>query len=197
MLVVGLTGGIGSGKSLVSAAFADLGVPIVDADIVAREAVAPGQPALKAIEAHFGPEVMSNDGELNRAALRSVIFNDPQQKLWLESLLHPRVRQMIEEQLANAPGPYAILVSPLLIETRQTELVSKVVVVDALEDTQLQRAKARDDSSIPLIQRIMASQLSRQDRLAYADYIVDNEGSVENTQEQVKALHQTFLDLTK
>ena len=196
MTAIGLTGGIGAGKSFVADAFARLGAHIVDADVLARAVTAAGEPVLGAIRAHFGEQVLLADGHLNRAWLREVIFREPQQKTWLEALLRPLVRARIMAALAQPCDTYHILVSPLMFETKQTVLVSRVIVVDVNEETQLERACRRDGADPAAIRRIIASQVPRAEKLARADFIVDNNGSREATIAQVEQLHRTLLTLT-
>lgn len=197
MLTIGLTGGIGSGKSAACKHFESLGVPIVDADMVARDVVQPNEPALQTIASHFGPEVLTN-GELNRVWLRQRIFEQPSEKLWLEQLLHPIIRERIIlslQQFAASSAHYAILASPLLIESQQTQLVDRVVVIDVPETLQLSRTTARDKVSSEQIQAIMATQLLRSERLACADDVIDNSGSDQHLQDQVNALHRCYSAL--
>ncbi len=186
--IIGLTGGIGSGKSLVAARFAELGVTVVNADTVAREVVAKGEPALDAIRAHFGEDIVLPNGELDRRKLREIIFNDPAQKKWLEALMHPIIRLRIVDQLHAAISPYAILESPLLLETDQHLLVEKIIVVDVDETTQIVRASARDGSDATQIKNIIASQMPRSEKLQKADFVIDNSGSKEATFLQVESL---------
>lgn len=189
MYVVGITGGIGSGKNAVTDLLANLGIIIVDADVVAREIVDKGQPALSQIAAHFGAEVISATGELNRAILREKIFSDPNAKTWLEALLHPIIRKSIVEQLRASKSPYTVLSSPLLLETDQYKLVNTVIVVDASEENQLVRTVKRDCSSEQQIKAIMAAQLPRKERTAKADRIIDNNSDLQSLEQQVKQLH--------
>ena len=190
--IIGLTGGIGSGKSLVAARFAELGVTVVNADTVAREVVAKGEPALDAIRAHFGEDIVLAEGELDRRKLRGIIFDDPAAKKWLEDLLHPIIRLRIVEQLNSAKSAYAILESPLLLETDQHLLVEKIIVVDVDESTQIMRASARDGSDVTQIKNIIASQMSRAEKLQKADFVIDNNSRKEATLQQVDALHKTL-----
>lgn len=194
-MVVGLTGGIGSGKTVVSDMFAKLGVTIVDADICARIVVEKGKPALAAIHEHFGDDVIDKTGELQRAVLRQIIFSQPAEKLWLESLLHPIIFEEILSQLQHATSPYAILVSPLLVETGQTALCNRILVVDAPEALQLSRTMSRDNNSSDQVNAIMASQSSRETRLAHADDVLVNDGDLQALTERVLNLHQHFLCL--
>lgn len=195
-LIVGVTGGIGSGKSAVMQAFEQLGIVAEDADVMARVVVEPGKPALKAILEHFGPDVLAPDGSLNRPALRQLIFSDADAKQWLENLLHPLINQELEERLSAAQSPYALLVSPLLFETGQDRLVDRVLVVDVPETVQLERASQRDGVDIAQIRRIMASQMDRQERLARADEVLDNREDLASMREQVERLHQRYLEMS-
>ncbi|MBE94396.1 dephospho-CoA kinase [Marinobacter sp.] len=195
MAVVGLTGGIGSGKSTVVRLFGALGVHWVDADDVAREVVEPGTPALERISEHFGQKILLPDGGLDRAALRRIVFDAPEERAWLESLLHPVIREELMRQLHpdNYALPYVLLVSPLLLETDQHELVDKVVVVDVPVDVQIQRTMARDTNDREQVERIIAAQMPREQRLQKADDVVDNNLAMIDVERQVEQLHQTFL----
>lgn len=193
MLRVGLTGGIGSGKSLVANFFKQLGICIVDADSIARSATPVGSPLLEQIATHFGSQVLTASGELNRSYLRSIVFNDREQRLALESLVHPVVRAQIEINLQNAVGDYVILESPLLFETRQSRLVNKIIVVDVPEALQLERAGQRDHAHKEEIAKIMAVQTLREERLANADFVIDNSSTIEATKTQVYSVHQALL----
>ena len=194
-LIVGLTGGIGSGKSTVAKAFIALGIQVVDADYASRALVEPGMPALKAIVAHFGTKLMLPDGCLNRSALRQIIFSDKMQKSWLESLLHPLIQDWIRSQLklALASSPYVILESPLLFEAEQHLLVSEVLLVDVPVELQLTRAMARDSNTKEQIQSIINAQMSRLDRLGRADLVFDNSLPENTVPARVQDLHQQFL----
>ncbi len=195
MRTIGITGGIGSGKTALTDYLSEKGITIVDADLAARVIVEPGRPALHAIFEHFGPELALEDGSLDRAALRGIVFADPEARLWLEQLTHPLIGQEIQDQLARAAGPYRVLSSPLLLEGSQATLVDYVVVVDVPEDLQVQRASARDNNDPAQIKRIMAAQLARSDRLAKADYVVDNSGDLKKLYTQAEALHEHLLNL--
>lgn len=195
MFIVGLTGGIGSGKSAVADMFREQGITVVDADIAARQVVVKGSPALSAIANHYGRDILLPDGTLNRSKLRDIIFADETAKQWLEALLHPLIGKWIKEELASAASPYAILESPLLIEAGQDQLSDRILVVDLPEILQQQRAAARDNADPEQIRAIMASQLPRNERLAKADDIVDNSETLEQTREQVLQLHQQYLKL--
>jgi dephospho-CoA kinase len=194
-LIIGLTGGIGSGKSTVAEAFRQLGIETVDADQASRAVVEPGMPALAAISAQFGSQIIQADGGLDRAALRQIIFTDPAQKLWLESLLHPLIRDWIIEQLKAATSPYVILESPLLFETDQHQLVHKTVLVDLPEALQIERACARDGNQADQIQRIIDAQMPREEKLSRADIVLDNSESLDTLAARVTAVHQTLLSL--
>jgi dephospho-CoA kinase len=196
-MIVGLTGGIGSGKSEVSRRFEQLGITVVDADIVSREVVCIGSAALTAIATHFGKDILNADGSLNRAQLRSRIFENLEEKRWLENLLHPIVRKEILNQLTQSQTPYSILSSPLLFETKQNELVSRVLVIDATEDLQLKRASARDTNNTDQIQKIMATQISRVERCKKADDIIENHGDLNELDSAVKKLHTFYLQLAE
>lgn len=195
MAVVGLTGGIGSGKSTVARLFGALGVHWVDADDVAREVVEPGTPALERIAEHFGQEILLPDGGLDRAALRRIVFDAPKERTWLESLLHPVIREELMRQLHpdNYALPYVLLVSPLLLETDQHELVEKIVVVDVPVEVQIERTMARDTNDREQVERIIAAQMPREQRLQKADHVVDNNRAMIDVERQVEQLHQTFL----
>lgn len=194
MYVVAITGGIGSGKTTVANQFAALGVEVVDADLIARDVVAPGTPALAAIASHFGPEILTEQGLLDRRALRERIFSDPAAKSWLNALLHPIIRSEMLRQCAAASSPYCLLVVPLLVENRLTELADRVLVIDVDEATQIERTCRRDGVSREQAQAILASQASRSERLAMADDVLDNQsGTTETIQERILALHETYL----
>jgi len=196
-LKIGLTGGIGSGKSLISAEFESLGITVIDADIIAKDTVKLDSDALHAITQHFGKHILLSDGHLNRAALRDIIFSNGVEKRWLESLLHPLINQQIERALAAASSPYAVLASPLLLEGDQKNQVDRIVVVDVPIDIQLDRASARDGVDKEQIQRIIDSQIKRKERVEQADFIIDNSQSIQHTLEQTRSLHQTLLQLSE
>ena len=195
--VVGITGGIGSGKSAVTAHLENLGIDVVDADLAARVVVEPGQPALDAIAKHFGTEILQEDGHLDRAALRKIVFEDPQARTWLESVTHPAIRQEIESQLQSATSPYVVLSSPLLLEAKQHSFVNHVVVVDVTEELQVARTTVRDSNSVELVQKIMAAQLPRTERISRADEVIDNSGTLTDLEAQADALHRRMLELAK
>lgn len=193
--ILGLTGGIGSGKSAVAEHFITLGVHLVDADHAARWVVEPGRPALAKIAERFGDQVLQSDGQLNRSALRQLIFQDAEQRHWLESLLHPLIGQEIHDYLARAQSPYAILVSPLLIESGQNRMTQRVLVVDAPEALQLQRTMVRDQSSEEQVQAILKVQSSREERLRHADDVLVNDRDHAWLRSEVERLHRFYLTL--
>jgi dephospho-CoA kinase len=195
--VVGLTGGIGSGKTAVSDHFQSLGICVVDADLASRVVVEPGRPALEKIAEHFGSEMLLPDGNMNRALMREKIFANPDEKRWLEALLHPLIREEIVAGLENASSPYALLVSPLLVEAGQNALTQRVLVVDVPEELQLSRTMSRDSNSADQVRAIMASQASREQRLGYADDVIVNDSSLEALQQKVEELHQSYLWMVK
>lgn len=194
--VVGLTGGIGSGKSVATAEFEKLGITIVDADVVARQVVMPGTPCLQAIEKHFGSRLLTESGELNRKALRQRIFSNPEEKDWLNKLLHPAIREEILTQLKQAQSPYVILSAPLLLENGLEKYCQRVLVVDVPESTQIERTIQRDESPKEEIEAIMKSQLNRNKRLQKADDILSNDGSIEELRRLVVKLHKRYLAAT-
>jgi dephospho-CoA kinase len=200
--LVGLTGGIGSGKSTVANSFKKLGIRVVDADYAARAVVEPGSEALKQIEAYFQPLAGDTpiivEGKLNRSALRAIIFNDADKKSWLEALLHPLISQWIDDQISlPTESPYIILESPLLFETEQHDKVNTALLIDIPPELQIQRASQRDGNSADQIQAIINSQMSRKDKLNKAAYIFDNSQDTKNIDARVMALHQQFLCLAE
>ncbi len=196
-LIVGLTGGIGSGKSEASKRFAERGVMVVDADIVAREVVEPGSAALMQITAHFGTDILDAAGNLNRRKLREIIFSVPTEKQWLESLLHPIINAETRRQLQNSTSSYSVLTSPILLETQQFQLVDRILVIDTSEQHQLERASLRDKNNEAQIKAIMHTQLSRQERCARATDIIQNHGGIDELDAQVEKLHQLYLELAE
>ncbi|HGY4227891.1 TPA: dephospho-CoA kinase [Citrobacter amalonaticus] len=192
---VALTGGIGSGKSTVANAFADLGIQIIDADIIARQVVEPGKPALDAIAAHFGPELIAADGTLHRRLLRERIFADPQEKAWLSALLHPLIQQETQRQLQQATSAYVLWVVPLLVENGLYRQANRVLVVDVTPETQLARTMQRDDVTRAHVEEILAAQATREARLAVADDVIDNNGAPDSIMSDVARLHARYLQL--
>ena len=197
--VVGLTGGIGSGKSLIANLFAELGVPIVDADVVARTVVEKGSPLLAKIADHFSESVLNEKGELNRAYLRSYIFAHPTEKEWLNNLLHPAIRTEMLAQIQAVEAPYLLLVVPLLIENQLTTLCDRVLVVDVPMEVQVARTTERDGSALETVKQIIAAQVNRETRLQYADDVIENAlplaQNLVNLKAQVLQLHQRYLSL--
>ncbi|CAI8226823.1 MAG: Dephospho-CoA kinase [Glaciecola sp. HTCC2999] len=195
--VVGLTGGIGCGKTTISNEFKRLGITIIDADEIARDVVAPGSEGLEAIIKQFGPEIVQSDGYLNRAKLRSIVFAKPEKTQWLNDLLHPKIRAQMLAELSASVSSYTILSVPLLLENGMQTLCNRILVVDILPEQQLQRVLARDQSEPATIKKIMTAQIDRKKRLSLADDIIDNSGQPSESMEQVQKLHQTYTKLTK
>ena len=193
MFVVGITGGIGSGKSAVTDHLETLGITVVDADKVARVVVEPGTSGLDAIAEHFGTDILLADGSLDRAALRKIVFDNPDERKVLEGLTHPRIRDEIARKLSEASSPYVVLSSPLLLESGQNTFANYVVVVDVPEEIQLKRTMARDDINEALVKQIMAAQLDRQTRLARADTSITNDRTLEVLYERIDVLHEDLL----
>lgn len=197
MFVLGLTGGIGSGKTAASDYLASKGICVVDADVVARQIVEPGQPALAAITQRYGADALLADGSLDRAWLRQKVFAEPTERQWLESQTHPRIRQAIIDQLQNASSEYAVLVSPLLFESGQYQLTQRTLLIDVAEDIQIARATSRDQNDEQQIRRIIAAQMSRTDKRAKADDIADNSKDLAHLYQQLDQLHHTYLQLAQ
>ncbi len=196
-LVVGLTGGIASGKTAASRCFEKLGVPVIDADVIAREVVEPGSRALEEIVEQFGREVLDDTGRLDRSKLRQLVFGDPERRRVLEQLLHPEIRRRMQQMIADCHDDYVVLAIPLLLEAGQTRLVDRVLVIDAPESVQLARAVERDGSSEKMIKDIMAAQLPRKQRLARADDIIENSGSIQDLCERVGKLDQFYRTIAR
>ena len=194
--VLGLTGGIGSGKSAAAECFAELGLHVVDADQASRWVVEPGRPALAEIALHFGPEVLQADGALDRAALRRLIFADAEQRRWLEALLHPLIATEIAEALPKATSPYAVFVSPLMVESGQYRIAQRLLVIDVPEALQIERTLRRDNISLDQVQAILKAQASRETRLAHADDVLVNDGDLAALRAEVERLHAFYLTLT-
>lgn len=197
MFIVGLTGGIGSGKSTVAQHFIALGITCIDADSVAREVVQPNEPALSIIVQHFGTDILMPDGSLNRRQLRDKIFTNPTEREWLNELLHPLIRQRMLEQCQQANGPYCILMVPLLFENKLQSLVQRTLVVDVDAATQIRRTMQRDNSTESQVKAIITAQYSRSQRLALADDIISNNDDISATQRnnRVIELHQIYQEL--
>ena len=197
MLIIGLTGGIGSGKSIVSDKFKSLGINIVDADVAARTVVKPGQPALSEIENHFGPNILTKEGVLDRSRLREIIASDTEERIWLESTLHPKIGKEIANELTKSTSLYTIFVAPLLLETNSENMCSRVVVVDVPEEVQIQRTTKRDKVLEGQIEKIVAAQMPRKERLKKADDVLENTGTIKELQDQVEELHHKYLEMVK
>jgi dephospho-CoA kinase len=197
MLIIGLTGGIGSGKSIVSDKFKSLGINIVDADVAARTVVKPGQPALSEIENHFGPNILTKEGVLDRSRLREIIASDTEERIWLESTLHPKIGKEIANELAKSTSLYTIFVAPLLLETNSQKMCSRVLVVDVPKEIQIQRTAERDKVSEIQIEKIVAVQMEREERLEKADDVLVNTGTIKELEQQVMKLHQKYLEIVE
>ena len=195
-MVIGLTGGIGSGKSAASAIFSRLGVPVIDADKLAHALVAAGEPALAEITAAFGASILRTDGELDRAALRRRVFADSTERQRLEAILHPRIRRRIQDRIHNANYPYCVVVIPLLLETRQSDMVDRILVIDIPEESQINRVAARDNLTRQEILAIIDAQVARDTRLAAADDIIDNTAGLDALESQVHRLHDKYLKIS-
>jgi dephospho-CoA kinase len=193
MLRVGLTGGVGSGKSTVCGLFADFGVPIVDADLIARQLVDPGSDGLAAIVNIFGAEILTGDGSLNRAEMRKLVFADAQKRHELDAIMHPRIYAAIEIAVSQLQADYCVIAIPLLVETRKTQMVDRVLVVDCPESMQLQRISTRDRIDEQEAAAMIASQVGRQQRLDAADDVIDNSNRLSQLAEQVKSLHNSYF----
>ncbi|GAB3475143.1 dephospho-CoA kinase [Azotobacter salinestris] len=193
--ILGLTGGIGSGKSAAAQHFRTLGVHLVDADEAARWVVEPDRPALAKIAEHFGAEVLLPDGHLARAALRARVFQNAEERRWLEKLLHPLIRQEICSHLERASSPYAILVSPLLVETDQHKMTQRILVIDVPESLQLERAMQRDQADRKQVEAIIKAQASREERLRHADDVLVNDRDLPWLYSEVERLHRFYLTL--
>ncbi len=194
-MIIGLTGGIGSGKSTVAQFFRELGVLVIDADQITRQLVQPNQPALKKIVAYFGSHILQDDKTLDRKKLRNIIFEDPNARLWLENLLHPLVKQKIVHTPVSSSIPYIIVEVPLLIEAHFHDVVDRILVIDSPESLQIQRVVQRDNIDAKEIQAIINTQATRATRLAEADDVIFNEGTVEELKKQVEVYHEKVSDL--
>ena len=195
MLVIGLTGGIASGKSTATDFFRTLGVPVIDADEISHELVEPGQPTLSEIIRTFGKEYITPDGQLDRGRLRRLVFSNPEQRLALEHILHPRIRREIQQRLAGLDAPYCIVCIPLLVETNQADLVDRILVIDASTETQISRLQQRQTMNDDEIQGVLTSQASRHARLEVADDTILNDGSIASLHKKLGALHREYLAL--
>lgn len=195
-LRVGLTGGIGSGKSTVARRFTDKGIPIIDADVITRKLVEPGEAALTEISEILGKEFISEDGRLDRARLRDAIFENEVTRKRLEAILHPRVAEVVADKVTSLTSPYCIIVIPLLFEAAQEHLVDRILVVDAPEELQVDRVMTRDHIDAGKVKQIIASQLDRKSRLARADDVIVNDGNETALEDQVNRLHKNYLQMT-
>lgn len=195
MYIVGLTGGIGSGKTAASDYFSELGIEVVDADIASRTVVEPGKPALQKIAEHFGADILQADGSLDRALLRSKIFSDPDDKTWLENLLHPLIAEQVFSELEAASSDYAIFVSPLLIESQQDLICDRVLVIDVPEEVQIERTTRRDSNDANQVKRMIASQATREQRLEKATDVLLNTGTLEALHKELDLLHNRYQQL--
>ena len=197
MLIIGLTGGIGSGKSVASDKFASLGITVVDADVASRTVVEPGKPALQEIESHFGSEIITEDGQLDRAKLREIIASDAKERKWLESVLHPRIAEQIAKEISESTSPYTLFVAPLLLETNSQEMCARVVVVDVPNDVQVERTAKRDKVPTDQVEQIVSAQMGREKRLEKADDVLLNTGTIEELDKKVELLHKKYLQMVE
>lgn len=195
VLKIGLTGGIGSGKSTACEIFSELGVPIIDADIVARKVVQAGMPALQLIKEEFGEDIITKDGLLDRKKVRDQIFTNEIDRKKLENILHPVIYERIVHETENIDSSYCIISIPLLLETEALEIIDRVLIIDVSEKLQLSRASVRDNASLNDIERIIRTQISRDNRLAAADDIINNEGDIENLRRQIHNLHKFYKSI--
>lgn len=194
MLIIGLTGGIGSGKTTVANLFADLGTPIIDTDVIARELVTPGQSALAEITSLFGTTILNSDGFLNRGELRQQVFSEPDKRKQLEAILHPRIRREVKQRLSSINAAYCLVVVPLLVETNYQYLIQRILVVDSPEELQIKRTIARDNNTEDNVRAIMATQAKRKTRLEKADDILLNDDDTDALKQKVELLHRYYLD---
>ena len=195
--VVGLTGGIGSGKSTAAKYFEKLGAKVINADVVARDSVSPGSQALLKIRQHFGEKIVNKNGRLDRSKLREIIFDNTYEKLWLENLLHPIIREKIILDINNTSGSYVLLESPLLFETNQYKLVNVVLLIDVPEELQIIRASQRDKSTSNEIKKIIKTQMPRSEKIELSTYIADNTKSEDDLKKQVEYYHKKFSELAR
>lgn len=197
-MIVGLTGGIASGKTTVANLFHQhFAIDLVDADIVARQVVEPESAGLNAILEHFGSDIVTNNGELNRPKLREIIFHDEQQKQWINQLLHPMIRQEMQRQLAEVTSPYGLLIVPLLVENQLQSMADRILVIDVSEPIQIERTMMRDQVSEKQARAILASQATREQRLAIADDVIKNDDKNQELLPQIAELHQKYLALSR
>ena len=197
MFVVGLTGGIGSGKTAVSDRFANLGIDIVDADLASRTIMDPGRPAFEKVLERFGQGILQEDGSLDRAAIRRKVFADPDERRWLERLTHPLIGQELRDGLESASSAYVILVNPIMIESGSFRRVNRLLVVDVPVEVQIQRTMNRDENTEEQVRSIIAAQASREQRLEVADDVIVNDGDIEALDPQLTALHDKYVRLAQ
>ena len=193
--VVGLTGGIGSGKSAAADRFAELNITVVDADIASRAVVEPGMPALLSIEEHFGSDILQADGYLDRTQLRHKVFADPNERKWLQNLLHPLINQYIKDKISASSSPYTVLVNPLLIESGQHVWCQRLLVIDVPTEVQIERTMARDNNTREQVENILNAQANRDTRLGLADDVISNERDLAHLHAEVDKLHDLYLSL--
>jgi len=196
MYVIGLTGGIGSGKTTVANLFAKKGITIIDADQLARDVLLPGTETFQKVLVKFGSQILSSDGNLNRSKLRKIIFNDEKEKIWLEKLLHPLIIEIMHQKIAESTSPYCVVIIPLLFETGPYPILNRILVVDATDEQQIARASIRDTVSHEAIQKILKSQISRKYRLKHADDVIQNTGNLQNLSHAVDKLHERYITLS-
>ena len=194
-MLIGLTGGIGSGKTAAANHFGFLGIDIVDADLASRAVVEPGQPALEAIAEHFGAAIIGADGGLDRAKLRKLVFAEESERKWLQRLLHPLISDYLAVQISGSNSTYCLLVNPLLLESSQSQWCRKIIVVDTAIETQIQRTMSRDDNNREQVQNIVNAQMSRDDRLSAADFILQNDQGMDDLKKNVEKIHRELVNL--
>ena len=197
MLIIGLTGGIGSGKSVASSKFKSLGITVVDADVASRTVVEPGKPALKEIEDHFSSGIITTEGKLDRNKLREIIATDPEERKWLESVLHPKIGEQITKEISESTSVYTLFVAPLLLETNSQERCARVVVVDVPKEVQILRTAKRDKVSPNQVEQMVAAQMEREKRLEKADDVLLNSGTIEDLEKQVEELHKKYMQMVE
>ncbi|MEC8377929.1 MAG: dephospho-CoA kinase [Pseudomonadota bacterium] len=197
MFVVGLTGGIGSGKSAATSFFEELGINVVDADLASREAVMPGSNALMKIHERFGDDILLEDKTLNRGKLREIIFDNSEEKIWLEQLLHPEIRDIIQFKLKSSTSDYVILVSPLLFETDQYDFCDLTILIDTSESSQIARTSKRDEVSEDSVKKIIQTQMSRENKLKLANIVINNDNTLEELKKNVEKIHKRIFDEIK
>jgi|TARA_B110000444_G_scaffold246865_1_gene268848 dephospho-CoA kinase len=194
-MLIGLTGGIGSGKTAAANHFESLGIDVVDADLASRAVVEPGQPALESIAEHFGESIIAANGGLDRAQLRKLVFAEESERKWLQRLLHPLISEYLAQQIKASASTYCLLVNPLLLESGQSQWCTKIIVVDTPVETQIQRTMARDDNNREQVQSIVNAQMSREDRLSAADFVLLNDQGINELKNNVENIHRELVDL--